>query len=43
MYDGLGWHLMCISELKLGFWNFSKNRMAVTRDPPGDTSTKPIF
>jgi len=29
--------------VSFGFMEFSKNRMAVTRDPPGDTSYRPSF
>jgi len=43
MDEGLGLHFMWISELKSGFWNFSRNRLAVTHDPPGDTSTRSSF
>jgi len=43
MYERLELYFMCMSELKSGFWNFSKNRLAVTRDLPGDTSVGPIF
>jgi len=32
-----------LSEFHSGFWNFSRDRLAVTLDLPGDTSTRPIF
>jgi len=43
VYQGFGTKFYVLLELDSGFWNFSRNRLAVARDSPGDTSYRPSF
>jgi len=43
MYVGMGTAIYVKIKGELGFWNFSRNRLAGHTWPLGDTSTRPSF
>jgi len=43
VYQGFETAIHVLSKLESGFWNFSRNHLAVTHDPPGDMRYKPSF